>query len=69
MDLLKELKEYFATTPTEQMQKDFEELEEWGRVGPYLSEYFDYKLCKIPEIEISNKSKNPEFSLDFCFIC
>ena len=37
--LLDDLINYFETTPKEQLEKDFKELEPWTKVGPTVDEY------------------------------
>lgn len=38
-DLVAELKHYLATTPKEQLQKDWDDLKEWGNIGPTVQEF------------------------------
>lgn len=66
-DLVKNLLEYLATTPREQQLKDWESLSSYGEFGPDVFEYLDYVHERIPEIQLSNRLNNPEFSLDFSF--
>lgn len=39
MNLLQKLKEYFETTPKEQLDKDWEELKKYNEIGPDMDEY------------------------------
>lgn len=66
-DLIQELLEYFNSTPKDQQERDWEELATYGRVGPVVSDYLDYILGSVHEIEIIYNHRNPEFSVDFCF--
>ena len=36
------LKQYFNTTPKEQLQKDWEELKKYNKIGPTVEEYLNY---------------------------
>lgn len=38
-DLVVELKHHLATTPKEQLQKEWDDLKEWGEIGPTVEEY------------------------------
>lgn len=42
-DIIEDLKHYLATTPKEQIEKDWEPLKEWGKVGPSVSEFLGWK--------------------------
>lgn len=66
-DLVKELLTYISTTPRDQRMKDWNELSAYGEFGPNAFEYLDSVYEKIPEMQISNRCLNPEFSLDFLF--
>lgn len=66
-DLVKELMAYISTTPREQRVKDWNELCFYGNFGPNVFEYLDSVSEEIPEMKISNKFINPDFSLDFLF--
>lgn len=37
--LFEQLKEYFETTPKEQLDKDWEELKHWNEIGPDVTEF------------------------------
>lgn len=67
-NLVQELLEYLRRTPAEQQVKDWEELSVFGDTGPWVFDYLDTVSETIPEISISNRSINPEFSLDFSLI-
>lgn len=70
MDFLQQLKQYFADTSPEQLEKDYEELREFNNIGPTVDEYLQC-VGDIQEIRISEESilnLNPEFSLDFLYI-
>lgn len=64
-DLVKELLAYISETPRRQRMKDWDELSSYGEFGPNAFEYLDSVYEKIPEMQISNRCLNPEFSLDF----
>ena len=36
------LKQYFNTTPKEQLQKDWEKLKKYNEIGPTVEEYLNY---------------------------
>lgn len=36
------LKQYFNTTPKEQIQKDWEEIKKYNEIGPTVEEYLNY---------------------------
>lgn len=70
MDFLQQLKQYFADTSPEQLEKDYEELREFNNIGPTVDEYLQC-VGDIQEIRISEESilnLNPVFSLDFLYI-
>lgn len=66
-DLVKDLLEYFQNTSEEQQKKDWAELATFGRVGPKATDYLNYILGGLKQMEIKNKNRNPEYSLDFLF--
>lgn len=39
VDLVAELKHHLATTPKEQLEKEWKELEPWGNIGPTVQEF------------------------------
>lgn len=40
--ILESLKKYFEETPKEQLDKDFEEIDnKWGKMGPTVEEYLE----------------------------
>ena len=41
-NIVDELRHYLATTPKEELEKKWEELKEWGKVGPTVSEFFGW---------------------------
>ena len=68
MDFLQQLKQYFADTSPEQLERDYEELKEFNKIGPTMDEYLQY-VGDIQEMRMSDESiLNPEFSLDFLYI-
>lgn len=64
--LIQELLDYLNNTPEEQIRKDWEELSVYGRLGPSVSDYLNYLLGGVPQMEINNNDKIPEYSLEFC---
>ncbi len=66
-NLVQELKAYLARTPRDQKFKEWEALSIFDEIGPGVFDYLDTVSERIPEIEISNRQLNPEFSLDFSF--
>ena len=69
--LVDELLAYLSKASKEQLVKDWEELKEFNEVGPEVTSFIEQSLetiqiCdSVPEIAISNKFGNPEFTLDF----
>ena len=53
MDFLQQLKQYFADTSPEQLEKDYEELREFNNIGPTVDEYLQC-VGDIQEIRIFN---------------
>ena len=49
-NVLAELLEHIKTTPKEELEKEFNELEEWSNVGPTVEEFMDFcnKVNKKP---------------------
>lgn len=56
VDLVAELKHHLATTPKEQLEKEWKELEPWGNIGPTVQEFL---YGKQPD----NSSKEKALSL------
>ena len=52
-NVLAELLEHIKTTPKEELEKEFKEIEEWSNVGPTVDEFID--LCN----KINKKLKYP----------
>lgn len=67
-DILQNIINEFKSMPIEQLEKEWAELSVFDDMGPSVEEYIRYVKGRAPEIEISNKIKNPEFFLDFCLI-
>ena len=67
-EILQKIIDEFMSMPIEQLKKEWTELSVFDDMGPSVEEYIRYVKGRVPEIEISNKIKNPEFSLDFCLI-
>lgn len=44
LTVLDSLKEYFANNSREQIEKDWNETEEWDNVGPTVEEFMDHNL-------------------------
>ena len=53
VDLVAELKHHLATTPKEQLEKEWKELEHW-RIGPTVQEFL---YGKQPEVDLENEYK------------
>ena len=51
MDFLQQLKQYFADTSPEQLEKDYEELREFNNIGPTVDEYLQC-VGDIQEINV-----------------
>ena len=49
-NVLAELLEHIKTTPKEELEREFEEIEEWSNVGPTVEEFMDFcnKVNKKP---------------------
>lgn len=41
-DLVQGLKDYFENTPTEQLEKELEDMEKYNEIGPDVLEYFEH---------------------------
>ncbi len=59
VDLVAELKHHIATTPKEQLEKEWKELEPWGNIGPTVQEFLYGKQSEVDlEKEINEWLKN-----------
>ena len=47
VDLVAELKHHLATTPKEQLEKEWKELEPWGNMGPTVQEFLYGKQTEV----------------------
>lgn len=47
VNLVAELKHHLATTPKEQLEKEWKELEPWGNIGPTVQEFLYEKQPKV----------------------
>lgn len=47
VDLVTELKHHLATTPKEQLEKEWKELEPWGNIGPTVQEFLYGKQSEV----------------------
>lgn len=52
VDLVAELKHHLATTPKEQLEKEWKELEPWGNIGPTVQEFL---YGKQPEVDLKKE--------------
>ena len=43
--ILEQLKNYFNNASPEQLKKDWDELNEWNKVGPTVDEYLEDVMC------------------------
>jgi hypothetical protein len=50
-DIVEDLKHYLATTSEEQIKKDWDELKEWGKVGPSVAEFLGWNQPVCEELE------------------
>ena len=50
-NMVEELRHHLATTPKEQLDKEWEELEEWGKIGPTVSEFLGWQKPVCEELE------------------
>ena len=72
--LVDELLAYLSKASKEQLVKDWEELKEFNEGCPEVTSFIEQSLetiqiCdSVPEIAISNKFGNPEFTLDFFYL-
>lgn len=55
VDLVAELKHHLATTPKEQLEKEWKELEPWGNIGPTVQEFL---YGKQPEVDLEQFDKD-----------
>ena len=55
-NIVEDLKHYLATTPKEQIEKEWESLKEWDKVGPSISEFLGWEqpVCEGLEEEIKS---------------
>lgn len=51
VDLVAKLEHHFATTPKEQLEKEWKELEHWNSVGPTVQEFL-YGKQSEPEVDL-----------------
>lgn len=64
VDLVAELERHFATTPKEQLEKEWKELEHWNNVGPTVQEFLYGKQAEADlEEYIENEVKHYGLSL------
>lgn len=52
VDLVAELKHHLDTTPKEQLEKEWKELEPWGNIGPTVQEFL---YGKQQEVDLENE--------------
>lgn len=52
VDLVAKLKHHLATTPKEQLEKEWKELEHWNNVGPTVQEFL---YGKQPEVDLEKE--------------
>ena len=52
VDLVAELKHHLATTPKEQLEKEWKELEPWSNIGPTVQEFL---YGKQPEVDLEKE--------------
>lgn len=72
--LVDELLNYLANASIEQLEQDFEALQEFNETGPEVTNFIEQsqEMNKIydslPEVTVSNEFANPEFTLDFFYL-
>ena len=72
--LANELLEYLSKISDEQLSKDWNELKQFNEIGPEVTDFIEYSQEIInqfydPTVEVTilNKTKNPDFNLDFFY--
>lgn len=60
VDLVAELKHHLATTPKEQLEKEWKELEPWNNVGPTVQEFL---YGKQPGMDVEKEIEDYAYSL------
>lgn len=58
VDLVAELKHHLATTPKEQLEKEWKELEPWGNIGPTVQEFLYGKQPEVDDLDLEAKIEN-----------
>ena len=72
--LVDELLNYLANASIEQLEQDFEALQEFNETGPEVTSFIEQsqEMNKIydslPEVTVSNEFGNPECTLDFFYL-
>lgn len=67
-DLVAELKHHLATTPKEQLEKEWKELEPWGNVGPTVEEFLGWQKEKSEKpMQDGLEKEYQEFCKDYPF--
>lgn len=61
VDLVAELKHHLATTPKEQLEKEWKELEPWGNIGPTVREFL---YGKQPEVDLEEEIFKTERNME-----
>ena len=61
-DIVEDLKHYLATTPKEKQIKDWEELKEWGKVNPSVSEFLGWEQPVCVDLEEAAKEYSKKVS-------
>ena len=51
MSIVEDLRHHLATTPKEQLEKEWEDLKEWGNVGPTVSEFLGWNKPSVKWLE------------------
>ena len=72
--LVDELLEYLSNISDEQLSKDWNELKKFNEIGPEVTSFIEYsqEIIKqfydpVVEVTVLNKTKNPDFNLDFFY--
>lgn len=61
--LVAELKHHLATTPKEQLEKEWKELEPWGNIGPTVQEFL---YGKKSEVDLEKELRNYNVPFNDC---
>lgn len=70
--LLKEILNYLSNSTQEQLERDWQALESYSKVGPIATKFaqqslenYQYSLRSIKTTNVVNNTENPEYSFGF----